>query len=246
MAKIQRLLPLMIITAAHCGPALAAEHPSAAASPVAAAATPVVAGAPVQPTPVPAATAVPGGMVIPALTPVKLEIRKQLVSKISKPGESFPLRLAEPILINGVTAVPAGTEGMGEVVESKGGGMAGGAGILILAARYLNVDGRQLRLRSMHIAQAGTDNRAAVDTAMIAFGYFALPLMFVSGGKTGVPAGTIAEAKTADVFALAAPPAVASTTPQIATTSLSSPTQSGTVSPTPSPTHDKTPERITP
>jgi hypothetical protein len=183
------ITPIQIIAAGLAGPALAAAPPA----PI----QPAPAAAVAQPAPAPMPPAV-----IPALTPVKVEIRKQLVSKVNKPGEFFPLRLAAPILVDGVVAVPAGAEGMGEVVESKGGGMAGGAGILILAARYIAVDGRQLRLRSMHIAQSGTDNRAAVDAAMLAFGFFALPGLFVTGGKTAVGAGTIADAKTAEPFAL--------------------------------------------
>jgi hypothetical protein len=183
------------------GAAMAATQPSP---------MPSAASAPVVASPAPTASA-PTGIVVPALTPVKLEIRKQLVSKVDKPGAFFPLRLAEPILVGGAVAVPAGAEGQGEVVESKGGSVGGSAGILILAARFVTVDGRPLRLRSMHIAQTGTDNRAAVDTAMLALGFIGMPGFFITGGKTTVPAGTVADAKTAEAFTIAAPtPALAS------------------------------------
>jgi len=159
------------------------------------------------PAPVPAA-----GAAIPALTPVKLEIRKQLVSKVTKPGEFFPLRLAEPILINGTVAIPAGTEGIGEVVESKGGGMAGSPGVLILAARYLDVDGRRLRLRSMHIVQTGTNNQDGATAVGVLLGF---PGLFITGGKTTVAEGTIAEAKTAEPFALTPSPVTSAPTTSV-------------------------------
>jgi len=152
------------------------------------------------PAPVPAA-----GAAIPALTPVKLEIRKQLVSKVTKPGEFFPLRLAEPILING-------TEGIGEVVESKGGGMAGSPGVLILAARYLDVDGRRLRLRSMHIVQTGTNNQDGATAVGVLLGF---PGLFITGGKSTVAEGTIAEAKTAEPFALTPSPVTSAPTTSV-------------------------------
>jgi hypothetical protein len=165
-----------------------------------------VAVPPTTATPSPATSSVAGttpqpGTVIPALTSVKVEIVKELSTKVSKEGDSFPLRLAEPITVNGTIVVPAGAEGIGEVIESKRGGMGGGAGVLILAARYVVVDGHQLRLRSMHMAQHGADNRAGVDALAIAGG---LPGSFIGflipGGGITVAAGTVADAKTAEDF----------------------------------------------
>jgi hypothetical protein len=141
------------------------------------------------------ATAVPP--TIPALTPVTLEIEKVLSSKTSKRGDTFPLRLAEPIVIEGRTLVPAGAAGVGEVIEAKHGGMSGSSGVLILVADYITVGGRQLRLRSMHIAQAGADHRTAA--TVIGVTPFIGPLgLFVTGGETRVTSGTLAEAKTAE------------------------------------------------
>jgi hypothetical protein len=200
-----------------------AQTPPVAAVPPAQTATAVTPPA----TPAPATS----GTVIPALTPLKLTIGKLLVSKANKPGEFFPLTLAEPIMINGTIAIPAGTEGIGEVVESKGGGMGGSPGVLILAARYLTVDSRQLRLRSMHIARAGTNNQEAATAIAIAGGLTGsfVGLLMV-GGKVTVPAGTIAEAKTAEQFTLGAAPATA-TAPAVTPTTMT--TTSMTTSPEP-------------
>ena len=89
---------------------------------------------------------------IPALTPIKIELLETLGSKVSTSGETFPFRLAGPVLIDGKVAIPAGTPGVGEVVHAKKSGGSGAAGELVLAARYLDVQGRRLRLRSLKSA----------------------------------------------------------------------------------------------
>lgn len=156
---------------------------------------------------------------VPALTPVKLVIRTRLGSRISTSGESFPIVLAEPIVIDGVEVVPAGTEGIGEVVHAKKSGGSGAAGELILAARYLQLGERRLRLRSMHFALAGEDATGSVNTAAIASAA-TVPLLglfgfFVKGKGIDIPEGTQAMAKTAELFQLDAPvlPELAGQTP---------------------------------
>lgn len=57
--------------------------------------------------------------IIPALTPVSLRIEQELGSKISHSGDAFRISLALPIVIEGTELVPAGVEGLGEVVHAK-------------------------------------------------------------------------------------------------------------------------------
>lgn len=154
---------------------------------------------------------------VPALTPVKLVIRTHLGSRISTSGESFPIVLAEPIVIDGVEVVPAGTEGTGEVVHARKSGGSGSAGELILAARYLQLGERRLRLRSMNFARAGEDATGSVNTAAIASAA-TVPLLglfgfFVKGKSIDIPEGTQAMARTAEPFVLD-PPAGAPAGPE--------------------------------
>lgn len=166
----------------------------------------VQAQAPAEPPP--AATTAPspcaGCVTLPALTPVKLELLAELSSKVSKSGQTFPIRLAEPIIVAGKFLVPAGATGMGEVVHAKGSGDGGAAGELVLAARYLDVDGQQLRLRSLNLASNGKSNTNTANTIGIAGAASPLPISIISllitGGQTVVPKGTVADAKTAAVF----------------------------------------------
>lgn len=153
---------------------------------------------------------------MPALTPVKIELMATLGSKISTSGESFQIRLAQPILVEGKVAIPAGTPGAGEVVHAKKSGGGGAAGELVLAARYLDFAGRRLRLRSMNFAQNGRSNTDTANAVALAGAASPLPIglvgFLITGRQITVPQGTIADAKTAEAFTVQ--PETATHTPE--------------------------------
>ena len=138
-------------------------------------------------------------LILPKAHPIVIAIDKEMGSKISQTGEVFPIRLARPVVIDGVEVLPAGIVGEGQVVHAKKAGLAGAAGELILAARYLDHGGRRIELRSFRFLEAsdielakGQDNIGAVNAATA----LASPLaIFIGGGNTNVPSGTIASAK---------------------------------------------------
>jgi hypothetical protein len=142
-----------------------------------------------------------GCLTVPALTSVRIELLKTLSSATSNSGDLFPIRLAAPIMIDGKEAVPAGVTGLGEVVHAKKNGGAGAAGELVLAARYLEVGGKRLRLRSLRTEQSG---ESRIETAAIAsatvLGVFGF---LIKGGKLTIAEGTVAQAKTAEPFHIA-------------------------------------------
>ncbi len=136
---------------------------------------------------------------IPALTPVEIEIDAPLSSRSNKPGDMFPLHLAKAIEVNGHIVVPAGAVGQGEVVHAKKAGMSGSAGALILAARFIEVGGQHLRLRSMQMIRRGSSNEGAAFVTGALLGPIAL---LVTGTNSDVALGSQASAKTAEDFAL--------------------------------------------
>ena len=164
---------------------------------------------------------------IPPLTPVLLLTRTHLGSKISTSGDMFEFELDQPITVNGKVLIPAGTRGVGEVVHAKKNGGSGASGELVLAARYLDVGGRKLRLRSLHFAAAGQDRIGTVTTMSVASPALALVGFFVKGKGIDLPVGTQADAKTAEAFLLD-PPAepAALTAPSAAPPATPEPVQS--------------------
>lgn len=166
---------------------------------------------------------------VPALTPVVLVIDEHLGSKLSKTGAIFPLHLGKPIIVAGKEVVPAGAVGEGEVIHAKKAGGMGAAGELVLAARFVTVYGRPLKLRSMRIALAGNDAIHTVDTINAASVVSPLPIglvgFFMIGQNVVITRGTIAEAKTAADFALSPTSPADTAAPPI----TAEPAQAGTV-----------------
>lgn len=137
---------------------------------------------------------------VPALTPVELEILAPVGSKLSKNGDTFPIRLTKPVIFGGREVLPAGLPGMGEVVHAKPSGGGGGGGELVLAARYLEMANGRIRLRSMRVSSVGRDQTGLALASAYAIGPFA---MMVKGKNTEIPPGTLAEAKIAEDFLVA-------------------------------------------
>ena len=127
-----------------------------------------------------------------------------LGSKISKTGETFPFHLAQPIMIGGTELLAAGTPGQGEVIHAKKAGGSGSAGELVLAARYLAVGSRQLRLRSLRVGGKAVDAIGKIDAFNAATVMSPVPVALLGFALTGrntlFPKGTPAVAKTAEPF----------------------------------------------
>ncbi|MBU7580524.1 MAG: hypothetical protein KAF27_08630 [Porphyrobacter sp.] len=162
----------------------------------------LAAPAPADPAPV---------IALPAATPIIIAVDAELGSKISATGQMFPIRLAKAVVVDGVEVLPAGITGEGQVVHAKKAGLAGAAGELVLAARYLDYNGRRIELRSFRFMEAGEtslgkgqDNTGMSNMTTAIAGPIGF---FIGGGNTNVLPGTIANAKTRNVEVFAAPAA---------------------------------------
>lgn len=129
---------------------------------------------------------------------VVLELAEEVSSATVQRGDNFLLRLAVPVAIDGVTVLPAGLEGVGEVIEAARHGVGGKPGKLILSARSLRVGGRTLPLRGWKVLSAGDPRIGASVAATILIGF---PGFFIKGKDAIAPAGTRATAKTLEDFA---------------------------------------------
>lgn len=140
------------------------------------------------------------------LTPIEIVVDADLGSKISTTGQMFPIHLASALVVDGRELVPAGTPGKGEIVHAKKAGGSGAPGELVVAARYLQIGNRRLKLRSMRIGLVGKDAVNGVVAFNAAMAATALPIGVIGFAVTGrnvvYSTGTVATAKTAETFVL--------------------------------------------
>lgn len=136
---------------------------------------------------------------IPAKHSIIISIDGQVGSKISQAKDWFPIKLVSPVVIDGIELLPAGLTGEGQVIHADKAGFGGSAGELILAARYLEIDGRRIQLRSFkfieegdEILHRGKDNSDLTLATLAAIG---LPGFLIGGGNTTIEPGTLAQAK---------------------------------------------------
>jgi hypothetical protein len=128
---------------------------------------------------------------------VQVELGETVSSANNHVGDKFAIRLAEPIVIEGATAVPAGAIGQGEVIDAGRAGMAGRQGKLIVAARYLELAGRHVRIRGMTFQVSG-ESHVDLATGVMLLPYAGIAAGFIEGGEIYLPQGKRATAKLAE------------------------------------------------
>jgi len=133
-------------------------------------------------------------------TPVEVELVDQVSTKTQKRGDTFAFRLAAPLIVNGMLVLPAGTPGVGEVIDSTGPGIGGKPATLVLAADYLASGTGRVPLNALHLAGRGHDNSTPATVLQIG-GIASVPAGIVGiilpGGDVAFKAGSIAEAQVA-------------------------------------------------
>jgi hypothetical protein len=92
---------------------------------------------------------------------IPLRFEETLVSGVNAPGSLFRMQVTDDIMVDDQVVIPAGTVAFGEVIDSQKAGMLGKAGVLVLSARYVHLDQRDIRLHSA-LGAAGTSNTAAL------------------------------------------------------------------------------------
>ena len=167
---------------------------------VAAFSAPLAAQPPVPSVPLVATSPASDLRLLPALTPVALILDATISSNKNHRGDRFALHVADDVVVGGVVVIGAGSVGEGEVVHADRSRAGGKAGELILAARYVTVAGRRVRLRSFTAGEGRDRTKAALGVGVVAG-----PAAFlVRGGAFVIPSGTPASAKTSEDIQLPA------------------------------------------
>ena len=155
----------------------------------------------------------------PALT-VAIELAEPLDSSRHKRGDTFALRLLQPVTLPDGTVLPAGLPGRGEVVHADKARSGGKPGELILAARTLDTAQGSYHLRALRLTGTGEDHSGTAVGMSIAAAAAtpgaAFLALFIRGGQMVIPAGTRGIAKLDPLLqgtAQVATPAIASPLP---------------------------------
>lgn len=164
----------------------------------------------------PATTAGPNSAVVrqlslPANSDIAITVVAPLKSGKEKVGHTFKIVTIADILQDGAIVIPKGTEGLGQVIFSKGGGSFGKSGQMELAFTSLSLNGQTIALQGKYREQAGGNGGAATGAVLAAglVGGF-----LVHGHSVQIPVGKVMHAQNAAAvtidIAAAAPAAAAS------------------------------------
>ncbi len=143
---------------------------------------------------------------VPAGTVVAVELAEPVSTKTHKTGDTFAIRLAQPVVVQGQVVLRAGTAGIGTVIQASKPGLGGKGAKLVLAARSLTGPGGvDLPLKGLQLAGSGKGNGAAataVGAAGIAFAPLGVAAFAIRGGDMTFPVGAQANAKLVNAATL--------------------------------------------
>lgn len=125
--------------------------------------------------------------VLRAGTPVSFKLLEEVTTKDkeARVGQRINLEVANPVDVNGVTVIPAGTPAWGELTGVRNKGMWGKSGKLDAQMLYLRVNGRQIRLTGAF------DDKGVTGTGAVVGAIVLLPLagFFMTGTSAVLPKG---------------------------------------------------------
>jgi len=131
-------------------------------------------------------------IIIPSGTALTVRLGQAVGSKISQAGQSFSGTLANSIVIDGKTAIPAGAAVTGNVTDAKPLGRFAGGASLSLQLTSINVNGADRAIQTSAVSQ--TEKGKGKRTAVMAGGGAALGALIggLAGGVKGAGIGALA------------------------------------------------------
>jgi hypothetical protein len=156
---------------------------------------------------------------LPAGTPVVVSLDTELSTQTSLLGDSFAVTVVHDVLQDGVIVIPKGTRGRGEITFVTKKGAFGKPGIIGIALRDLDLNGRQVLLDGRFREEGGNNNGAAAAT-MFAVGVFAA---VVKGKMAVIPAGRELKARTGEDISIVDAPVLAAPAAEPATEKVDQP-----------------------
>ncbi|MEA1013545.1 hypothetical protein [Sphingosinicella sp. LY1275] len=121
---------------------------------------------------------------------VALRLSEELTTQGKKlrVGNRFRMEMAEPVIVQGMTVIPAGSPAVGEITDVRNKGMWGKSGRPVARLLYVTVNGRQIRLTGAFDDKGIAGGIGAVAVSAVVF----LPAgFFMTGTSAKVPMGTV-------------------------------------------------------
>ena len=124
------------------------------------------ASAPPAPAPPPPPKPAPRPIVVPADTAITVTVDQALSSKDSQEGQTFLATVAQPVTVDGKTAIPKGASASGTVVTAKKKGKIKGEGQLALALTNITIRGKTYPIHTITLDSTvkGKGKRTAATT----------------------------------------------------------------------------------
>jgi hypothetical protein len=114
----------------------------------------------------PAPSTAPAALVVPAGTDITVTVDQKLSSKTSQAGQAFMATVAQPVMLDGRTAIPKGSSASGKVLRAKEKGKIKGEGELAITLTSVTIRGRNYAIAtgSLDSTVKGKGKRTAVTT----------------------------------------------------------------------------------
>ncbi len=93
---------------------------------------------------------------VPAGTAVKIDLAETVSTKVQKAGDTFAIRLGEPLVVKGRVLAPEGTTGVGVIIDLSKPGLGGKPAKLVLAAKYITLGKTRIPLKALQVSAART------------------------------------------------------------------------------------------
>lgn len=163
--------PVLAVVLAGCTPAQAQETPS---------------NPPIIESTLPAPPAPPPALVLRRDTPVELMAPSEVRSDRAPPGTRFKLRVNKPVVVDGVTLIPVGTMGWGEVISASGSGGLGKSGLLSAKLLHIDLNGQPIPMEGETSAKG-----VGAGSAGLAVVFSGVAGLFHRGNNAKIKAGEI-------------------------------------------------------
>lgn len=130
-------------------------------------------------------------LLVPSGTRIDLVTRDAISTKKNEKGDLLYLKVAAPVIVDGVTAIPADTVVVAQLTRAEKRGAFGRSGKLDVKLLYAELAGGPLRVSGTLEARGKKDGG---DTAATAAAFLVLP--FISTGRSAeIPAGSEVSAR---------------------------------------------------